>query len=380
MKTQVEGQKRRIVKESRESLKRASEINENDSDIAILHISDLHVTSSSSHEALLQPLIADLTDRTTGLGLDRLDYLVVSGDLSNRGAPEEFEIANKFITGLVKRFNISAERCVIVPGNHDVDWETSVYDWKGRRSDDTKGLPTGSYVDEPRALGVRNRKRYPNRFMHFSECFYHPLIQIPYPTDADEQCIPFLFPDSRLQFIAINSCWEIDEFFPKRCSVNGVALARGLELADEQVALARGDGLIANSDCVLRIAVWHHAVTGNEAIKARSFLDHLAKSGVKVVLHGDVHEERAGLINYLEPTNRLHVVGAGAFGAAADHRPESTANHYHLIKITRDHSNIRVHTRSKAKSRGGWEGWAHYPAAELHTRNTYYDFQVMPDV
>ncbi len=120
-------------------MKRASSGKRDADNIVILHISDLHMTSQSDPEALCQPLIADI-NKTTGLNLDRLDYLVVSGDLSDRGSAEELDLANKLISGILSRFNISAERCIIVPGNHDVDWEIPVYKWKGRRPGDTSAF------------------------------------------------------------------------------------------------------------------------------------------------------------------------------------------------------------------------------------------------
>src|SRR5262249_12555203 len=154
----------------------------------------------------------DLRDKLDGLGLDRLDYLVVSGDLSDRATPVEFEKARTFVSKLIKRFKLSAERCVIVPGNHDVDWGSEVYDWKGRRSNDTKELMEGTFIEQARVLGVRNEARYSERFRNFSEHLYHPLVQQPYPLDPLEQCIPYTFPRSGLQFIGMNSCWQLDEF------------------------------------------------------------------------------------------------------------------------------------------------------------------------
>jgi len=336
------------------------------------------MTKASNPEVMLQPLVADIRDRTSGLGIERLDYLVVSGDLSDRGAPEEFERASRLIGDIVKKFDLSAERCVIVPGNHDVDWETDVYRWKGRRPQDTRGLEPGTFIEQERSLGIRDEIGYPLRFKNFSECLYHPFTQKPYPPAFEDQCVPFFFPDTGIQFIAFNSCWEIDEFFRKRASVYPVALARGLDLAQEQLGHAHLDGLFATGRPILRIAVWHHAITGNEKISDDAFLDHLMKAGVKLLLHGDVHEERADLFNYLDSNRQIHVIGAGAFGAAADHRPESTPKHYHLIRINRDLSEVRICTRCKRREGGGWEGWPFYPGPEPHIRHTHYDITVVP--
>ena len=50
------------------------------------------------------------------------------------------------------------------------------------------------------------------RFQSFSQYFYHPLVQEPYPLAADQQAVSLLFAEARLQFLALNSAWEIDEY------------------------------------------------------------------------------------------------------------------------------------------------------------------------
>ena len=48
---------------------------------------------------------------------------------------------------------------------------------------------------------------------------------------------------------------------------------------------------------MLRIAVWHHPITGNEKIQADSFMGRLLQADVRACLHGHVHEDRADLVN-----------------------------------------------------------------------------------
>lgn len=103
---------------------------------------------------------------------------------------------------------------------------------------------------------------------------------------------------------------------------------------------------------VLRIAVWHHPVTGNDKIKDDAFLEQLRRADVKLCLHGHVHEDRADLVGYLQPTRKVHIAGAGSFGAPAYHRPESMPRLYNVLEVWRDFSKIRVHTRSLRKEGG----------------------------
>jgi hypothetical protein len=117
-------------------------------------------------------------------------------------------------------------------------------------------------------------------------------------------------------------------------------------------------------------------VTGNEKIAGDAFLSRLQQAGFKLCLHGHVHDDRADLIGYLHRDRKIHVAGAGSFGAPTSARPESTPRLYNLIEIERDHSRIRVHTRCLRKDGGAWEGWAVWPGGKGTERLTYYDIEL----
>ncbi|HEX4950874.1 MAG TPA: TIR domain-containing protein [Blastocatellia bacterium] len=341
----------------------------------ILHLSDLHFGTDDDVDVRLYQLSRDLKDKTDGLGFDTLDYLVISGDLTNRATKEEFDHAYEFISGLIERFKLSAERCIIVPGNHDLSWDHEVYDWKQERLVDPKTLQAGQFVKEGKMYGIRDEAKYPGRFDNFSK-FHHSLIQLPYPLRPEEQGVPFLYDEPRIQFLTMNSAWEIDEWHKDRSSVNDKALARMLTKADEQILTAKKMGRMQEDANVLRLAVWHHPVTGNEKIINDAFLEQLRKADVKLCLHGHVHEDRADLIGYLHPTRKLHIAGAGSFGAGAKERPPAIPRLYNVLEIWRDHSKIRVHTRCLKKEGGAWDGWAVWPGQDNLSKRSFYEINL----
>lgn len=372
LKTFIENRSQHDVAEVKRALAKSASTNTTTEPIRILHLSDLHITADENPVSRLQPLVADLQDKAEGFGFERLDYLVLSGDLTNRATAAEFDKVYQLISELIKRFELSAERCIIVPGNHDLSREQKVYDWRlARQVDlkDTKKHPEGSYVKQGDGYLVRLDDKYPSRFEEFSK-FYHSLVQQPYPLKTEEQGLSFFFPETNLQFLTLNSAWEIDEFFPSRSSINDSALSTMLLQADKQRKPAQDTP-------VLRLAVWHHPVTGNEKIDADEFLDRLRQTDVRLCLHGHVHEERADLIGYLHPTRKLHVIGAGSFGAVAKDRPASTPRLYNLIEVARDHSWVRVHTRHSRKDGGAWDGWAVWPDPEPGKKRTYYEIRLV---
>jgi small GTP-binding protein len=342
--------------------------------IRILHLSDLHFGEKDDPMTRLQPLLRDLKDRESGLGFAHLNYLVISGDLTNRATAEEFDRVHSFISLLIKSLELSAARCVIVPGNHDLNWNEPVYSWQQKRKVDASKLEQGSYVEQGEGYLIRDEDRYPKRFENFGK-FYHQLTQLPYPLQGEQQCIPLLFEDTRIQFLAMNSAWEIDEYHQNRSGIHPSALVKGLQEAGKQIEKAEEGERLAKDAKLLRIAVWHHPVTGNEKIMDDAFLEQLQQENFRLCLHGHVHEDRTDMIGYLHPVRKICVAGAGSFSAPVRERPESIPRLYNVLEIQRDHSKIHVHTRCLRREGGAWEGWAKWPGEKPTERRTYYDIQ-----
>ncbi len=376
LKTVIEKRRRNDVEKAISTFRR---VESSGGPVVILHLSDLHMSSESDlHPGdMLQQLLADLRDQR-GLAFESLDYLFVTGDLTTCASPDEFEKAYQFISGIIEAFQLNAARCVIVPGNHDIDWNEPVYEWKSNRQVNLPALREGTYVRQGNGVLVRDDQRYPRRFKNFSDQFYMFLRQEEYPLDFDKQAIPFLFPESGIQLLALNSCWEIDEFFPNRASIYGQALGNGLTAADSQIKTAQSSGDLSADSKVLRLAIWHHPVTGNEKINDDAFLDRLRQADFKLCLHGHVHEERADLIGYTHPARHIFVAGAGSFGAPASQRPEAVPRLYNVLEIADDRSEIKVHTRCLRNPKGAWDGWAVWEGRTPQERLTYYRIKIEP--
>ena len=374
LRTQIQEKTQQMVRGVQSYFSRPT--NPTDAPLRVLHISDLHIESRTDIRTLVQPLLADLRGKDGGLGLDRLDYLVVSGDLTSCAAPAEFELARQLISSVIGAFDLTAQRCIIVPGNHDLDWGEPVYDWRSKRVASTAALLAGTYIEQQSVVLVRNESSYPARFRSFSDNFYHPLVQQPYPVVSHEQGIVSTFPEDRIQFITLNSSWEIDEFFRDRASINASALARCLLKADDSLQTIGDQTGLGTGEPVLRVGVWHHPVTGSKCMPDDGFLDLLVQNGVILCLHGHLHEHVAERIGYRHPTRRLHIIGAGSFGAPAYARPESMPRLYNLLEIERDLSNVRVHTRCRARDHGPWSGWAVWAGAGPLEKRTFYQIRL----
>jgi len=341
----------------------------------ILHLSDLHVAAEDDPEALLQPLLADLRDLEGDIGLDGPQYLVISGDLTQRASSKEFDKAYELVSRLIEALSLSAHRCLIVPGNHDLSWEADVYQFM-EADKPPAGVPACHWIQKGTWFRVRNTVKYPLRFENFSKHFFHPLMQRQYPLEFEQQGLSVLCAEHGLQFVLLNSSWEIDQHFRDRHGVHLGAMERAIDRANEDLKDAVARGTLAPGAPVSRIAVWHHPITGNEKMKDDAFLERLRQEDFRLCLHGHVHEDRTDLVNHVDPVRRLAVIGAGSFGAPAKDRPESTPCLYNLLEIDAAHRLVRVHTRGRPCTGGSWGPWARWPGPHRNEPRPFYEIPI----
>ncbi|MBI1353637.1 MAG: hypothetical protein GC160_04770 [Acidobacteria bacterium] len=335
---EVERRKDREVREAKRTM--ARETPPVDEPIRILHLSDLHLTGEQGRNEMFQPLSADLCE----MKAERIEYLVVSGDLADRCSPKGLQAAQELIIQVIEEFGISAERLVMIPGNHDYDQEVEVYQMSREKP---KG---GRYSQEGRIYLVEDAPKYPTRFEPFRKIF-KTITQRDYPLSHDEQATVQFFPETGIEFLSLNSAWEVDRDHRERITLNMEALSRGL-LAS------------AKNHAGLRIVVWHHAVTGDRKVANPEAIERLTKAGYRLCLHGDVHEDRADLLCHYDQDRRFYVAGAGSFGSAAEGRPESTPRLYNLLEVDRGLKKIRVRTRAQKKAGGAFDEHAVWPNPE----------------
>ena len=93
----------------------------------ILHLSDIHFgntnryQSSEAYQTFLKRTLEDL-DSFKELGV-KPNIIVITGDLTEHSIKDEFKLAETFLEGLINHTEIPKEKIVIVPGNHDVNWD-----------------------------------------------------------------------------------------------------------------------------------------------------------------------------------------------------------------------------------------------------------------
>ena len=320
---------------------------EKDHRIHILHLSDIHLGTENQARKYRMQLEADLKNE---LNVKMLDYLVISGDIANHSTEEEYKAAFVLVDGLVKRFGLDAGRVVIVPGNHDLNLDLSedAYPFVSKRKlpavlDEQLSIPAG----DAGAL-VRDDSLYQKRFDLFSTQFYKKVYSGKgYPLDYAEQSMIIEQPEDKILFLALNSCWQIDHHFCQRAGINMDALPHALDRLQD-----------GKYDNWLKIAVWHHPVTGKEMMNDE-FLQLLSVHKFQICMHGHIHEAIECFHKY-DDRRGIYIIGAGTFGAPANEQVPGIPLQYNLLTFDHDERTITVNTRKKEKSDGAWSADARW--------------------
>lgn len=84
--------------------------------VGILHFSDMHISLGDNSEQILSGFARSFEEK--------VDLLIFSGDISNRGKREEFDKAYQLLSDLCDKLKI--RKNVYVPGNHDIIRNTPV--------------------------------------------------------------------------------------------------------------------------------------------------------------------------------------------------------------------------------------------------------------
>lgn len=324
----------------------------------IIHLSDLHFGTSQQANLWSSQLLQDLRFE---LNISTIDALIISGDIASNSTESEYDAALEFINELRKDFNLEHSQIVIVPGNHDLNWDLSKKAYKPIKMNDYEGpfitingekRPDPSHAIERGndLIEQKDEDLSRDRFHYFSK-FFQKIKHKSYPISdyARNYTIDF-FPgnaDQPLLVLGLNSAWEIDHHYKDRASINMDALSNALKEINRNPDYSRCH----------KFAVWHHPLdsASNDRIKDRSFLDQLVVSGFCIFMHGHVHKAEMSPYHYDIRTNgrRIHRICTGTFGASTRDLVPGYPWQYNVLQIRCDQ--VTVTTRRREEENGVWK-------------------------
>lgn len=326
----------------------------------ILHVSDLHRTGAGpiSNAELLSGLIADSerAKRETP-SIAPPDAIVVSGDLieglpiGSEEYPEDlkkqYKEAEELLVALTNEFlDGDRSRVIIVPGNHDVDWNCA-RSALSESDDPIEARPSLTKLDTPYRWSWKDRRmykivdstRYEKRFAYFIEMYdeFYRDVQLDFPIDPGKPWNLFSLDNGNIIISAFNSCVINDCY-------SDIGHIRSEDLADCHLEIRR----VARRGC-LPIAVWHHGVGGPPLTSDYvdpATLKLMIDKGFRIGLHGHRHDSTHSPVElYVSTKETMAVIGAGSLSAGLNALPHGVNRRYNIIMIERENDRGTVHVR-----------------------------------
>ncbi len=179
---------------------------------AIIHISDLHVSLHENLKGITNDCSSFLTTKPSDSQIDNFInefcakiknqfadfelYLIISGDIADKGILEEFKTAKKFINTIISKLGINKENLLIVPGDHDINYDDC-------RLAHEKGLREG----ETR----KSFEYFTEKFKNFTD-FYDEIYDEKLTFSPEKTIVNYLTINEpeKLLVIGLNSNYKID--------------------------------------------------------------------------------------------------------------------------------------------------------------------------
>ena len=94
--------------------------------LTYVHVSDIHFGQERGadvyvHDDVKQCLIADVARLKAEAGIERMDGVIVTGDIAFSGKKSEYDSAAQWLDRLTQMIGCQNTDVILVPGNHDID-------------------------------------------------------------------------------------------------------------------------------------------------------------------------------------------------------------------------------------------------------------------
>jgi len=281
----------------------------------ILVISDLHIGDAArgkdlrvgDHDKWLDENYINDFIVFVSKRIARVDYLLIAGDISNRGGFDELRLGKNVINRIVEGLKISKEKVVIVPGNHDVDW-------------DVLRLRDGGIG----SAELRKSQRYdPFKKVFCDDEKVLKLFDKPYFTSWDFE---------GLFVVGFNSGWDDDN---EKYVHNG-------KIDDEVISQIEKHIKESDAENKIKLFITHHHLFQfsdkvsditdvSIMVNAENLIRMLARNRFDMVVHGHKHVPRI----FTQDIDALHPISylcAGSFSAILNQRLSGhVLNMFHVI-------------------------------------------------
>lgn len=311
--------------------------------IRALHLSDLHFNvKKNDHDQgeVLAALCRDIAERARPSEEKAIDLVFFTGDLIGRGNySDDYQekISSAFIDPLIVATNLSKEKIILCPGNHDVELSVrdEIYEAGLKVNLSTKN-ELNQFIDKHEKKvsafqDIEKYNEYAKQFASSSRVKHTPLFS----------SFRFAFRGVEVGIAALNSAWRATGR-PNDADCGSLLLGeRQVELAAETI-----------KDCKVKIALMHHPLNW---LAARDY-QHVQRAIARnfdVLLHGHVHETEG--VSLVAPHNNLIVCGAGCLYQSREY-----FNGYSIIDIDLQTNTFKQEAREYYSARNCFDQTARY--------------------
>jgi hypothetical protein len=276
-----------ITEESRRTSGKSIEAYDCDTNLNILHISDIQEgrfgikEDMSEVDKVYSKFLVDLKNKLEIIHrTNKIDIIAISGDLASTGAKEEFDnLTNEFFPIMNEVFlrgknNIPKNRWIIVPGNHDVEWG-------------------------------KDKARFNNFIQFCHKNGFHPY-ELNNPESMYTQTIcREKNTGNLLGIIGLNSCLEIlDEDTRNLSNISNFYFSEFSKDWDEEFRE------------IPKLMICHHTLHSIKGEKLDHALNTLRDNNLLITLAGDIHKSEP----YADEINRIKCIPAGTISAKKEER------------------------------------------------------------
>lgn len=254
----------------------------------IVHLSDIHLSSSNYQEfkdTYRDALIRDLLEFNDE---KKIDIIVITGDLVDSGGHSLYKIKGYqdkkkypspyyifeevFITPIIKKLNFPKENFLFIPGNHDID-ESAIL--LKNEYDLTENLDSENiYKHLKENISFRHSKRI-KQFKKFEEYFHTGKSN--YIFSNNESVFNYNYDNVNVGFILINDSW--------RCRSQKFDIDKKLMFGYRQ--FYNGLNTLKQFDTKVNIALIHHPIDNFQEKEA--IVRCLNISNIGLYLYGHFH-------------------------------------------------------------------------------------------
>lgn len=266
----------------------------------IVHLSDIHLSKGNIdqfrdnvREALINDLILYNNEK-------KIDVIVITGDLLDKGGysllenTDEFQTVtnpfeifkDEFITPISTELGLSHSNFLFVPGNHDIDERS--FSWYEERylSSHINSENINSILRE-NIGGFRHSSRIKN-FKNFEKKFHENTLN--YSFSENESIFFYEFDGKKIGFILINDSWRC-----KSAKFSGET--QKLFFGSKQIQ--NGIDLLNKQKTIINICLFHHSIEDFEEQEYVTKL--LINKDIELFLYGHYHKQK--LVNHINTIN-----------------------------------------------------------------------------